>query len=175
MPTGYDLLEHSSALRRHWLRRVAAAIIDALIIFIPIRVLLLFIDSPYQDIIAGVAAGIAWFLYSCLLEGTYGKTIGKSLLNLKVISVKENENLSIHKTFIRSVPKIFWYIFLPLDVLIGLAIDGDPRQRWSDTIAGTSVIMYTPELKRVAKIARRSRNKEKRDVEKSTMSPQDAH
>ncbi|MDH7508719.1 MAG: RDD family protein [Methanomassiliicoccales archaeon] len=172
MPTGYDILEHSSALRWHWLRRIAAAIIDAFIIFIPIRVLLFFINSPYQDIIAGVAAGVAWFLYSSILEGIYGKTIGKSLLNLKVICVRENEHLSMHKTFIRSVPKIFWYIFLPLDVLVGLAIDGDPRQRWSDTIAGTSVIMYTPELKRVAKIARRSR---KREVENSTMSPQEVH
>ncbi|MEM2944056.1 MAG: RDD family protein [Methanomassiliicoccales archaeon] len=153
MPTGYDLLEHSSALRRHWLRRIVAAVIDALILFIPIRIALSHVVVPYKDIFAGVLAGVAWFVYSGVLEGVYAKTIGKKLLSLKVIPVKDGEELSLSKTFIRSVPKIFWYIFLPLDVLVGLAIEGDPRQRWSDTVAGTSVIVFSPEVKKIMNVA----------------------
>lgn len=158
MPTGYDLLEHSSALRRHWLRRIVAAVIDALVLFIPIRIAFYFAAVPYEDIFAGILAGVVWFVYSGVLEGIYGKTMGKKLLNLKVIPVKEGEELSLDKAFIRNVPKIFWYIFLPLDVLVGLAIEGDPRQRWSDTVAGTSVSTYSPETKKIAAIIRKQKS-----------------
>ncbi|MBM3299545.1 MAG: RDD family protein [Deltaproteobacteria bacterium] len=151
MPTGFDLLEHNSALRKHWLKRIGAMLIDAAIVFIPIRIALLFLDFSNQDIMAGVLSGVAWFVYGGLLEGRFGKTVGKRLLHLRVVSLVETR--SLHQTFVRNVPKVFWYIFLPLDVLVGLSLEGDPRQRWTDTVAKTSVISYEPEL---AKIKKRS-------------------
>jgi uncharacterized RDD family membrane protein YckC len=149
MPTGFDLLEHSSALRRHWLKRLAAALVDVAIIFIPMRVLIFFVNAPYQDVVAGILSGIVWFLYSGLLEGIYGKTLGKWFFNLKVVSLREKKSLV--QTFTRSVPKFFWYIFLPFDVIIGLAMEGDPRQRWSDTVAKIAVISYESETSEIKK------------------------
>jgi uncharacterized RDD family membrane protein YckC len=149
MPTGFDLLEHNSTLRRHWLRRLAAALVDVAIIFIPMRVLIFFVNGPYQDIVAGILSGIVWFLYSGLLEGMYGKTLGKWFFNLKVVSLREKKSLV--QTFTRSVPKFFWYIFLPFDLIIGLAMEGDPRQRWSDTVAKITVISYESESSEIKK------------------------
>ncbi len=156
MPTGFDLLEHNSALRKHWLKRIAAMLIDVVIIFVPIRVALLFLDFSNQDIMAGILSGAAWFVYGGVLEGRFGKTVGKRIVHLRVVSLIETR--SLHQTFIRNVPKIFWYIFLPLDVLVGLSLDGDPRQRWTDTIARTSVIAYEPELTKIRRRSEPSRN-----------------
>lgn len=149
MPTGYEILGNSRALRRHWLKRLGAALIDAAIIFIPVRLALVFVHDFNQDILAGVLSGALWFLYSGVLEGLYGTTLGKHLLYLKVISLSEKR--SIWQGFVRNVPKLFWYAFLPLDVLIGLALEGDPRQRFVDRAAMTSVMSFEPELKRITK------------------------
>ena len=149
MPTGFDLLEHSRTLRRHWLKRLAATFVDIMIIFVPMRIVIFFVNAPYQDIVAGLLSGAVWFVYSSLLEGAYGKTLGKWFFDLKVVSLKEKK--SYHQTFMRSVPKFFWYIFLPFDVIIGLAMEGDPRQRWSDTVAKTTVISFKPETAQIKK------------------------
>jgi len=165
MPTGYEILGSSRALRKHWLKRLGAALIDAAIIFIPVRLALVFVHDFNQDILAGLLSGAMWFLYSGVLEGLYGKTLGKHLLYLKVISLSENR--SIWQGFIRSVPKLFWYAFLPLDVFIGLALEGDPRQRFVDRAAMTSVMSFEPELHRIEsrfKVTKLSPGKKKDDA-----------
>jgi uncharacterized RDD family membrane protein YckC len=163
MPTGFDLLEHSRALRRHWLKRLAATFVDVMIIFVPMRIVIFFVNAPYQDIVAGVLSGIVWFIYSALLEGAYGRTLGKWFFNLRVVSLKEKK--SINQTLTRSVPKFFWYIFLPFDVIIGLAMEGDPRQRWSDTVAKTTVISYESELAKIKKKGEPERSFKKKEGE----------
>lgn len=151
MATGYAILESSKALQIHWLRRIAAMLIDVAIIFIPIRIALIFVMPMNQDIIAGITTGVAWFVYAGILEGKYGKTLGKHLMHLKVVSMVDRR--LFRQSFIRSVPKLFWYAFLPVDTLLGLAMDGDPRQRFTDRVSLTSVITFEPEL---AKIRKRS-------------------
>jgi len=163
MPTGFDLLEHNSTLRKHWLKRLAATIVDVIIIFIPMRLAIFFVDVPYQEAVAGVLSGVVWFLYSGILEGAFGKTLGKWFFNLRVVSLTERK--SFHQTLTRSVPKFFWYIFLPFDVIVGLAMEGDPRQRWSDTVASTTVISYEPELARIKKKGEPARDFKKREGE----------
>ncbi|MGD0056577.1 MAG: RDD family protein [Methanomassiliicoccales archaeon] len=161
MPTGFDLIEHSSTLRRHWLRRLAAAFVDVVIIFVPMRLAIFFVNAPYQDIVAGVLSGAVWFVYSGLLEGAYGNTLGKWFFDLKVVSLKEKK--SFHQTFARSVPKFFWYVFLPFDVVIGLAMEGDPRQRWSDTVARTTVLFRKSEASKIKERGQPVRNFAKSD------------
>jgi uncharacterized RDD family membrane protein YckC len=156
MPTGYALLESNKSLRIHWLRRVAAMLIDAAIIFIPIRIGLLFVNDLDQNMVAGIATGMAWFVYAGYLEGRYGKTLGKHLMHLKVVSMIDHKLM--RQGFIRSVPKLFWYAFLPVDTLLGLAMDGDPRQRFTDRVSLTSVISYEPELSRIKKRSGASSN-----------------
>ncbi len=160
MPTGFALLESNSALRKHWLRRVAAMLIDMAIIFVPIRIALIFVNFFDPNILAGISAGIVWFIYSGILEGYYGMTVGKRLLHLRVVSIDKKR--TIKQGFIRNIPKLFWYIYLPLDALVGLAQEGDPRKRFSDTVSNTSVISYEAEM---AKIKRRSESgRETKDV-----------
>ncbi|HPP44857.1 MAG TPA: hypothetical protein PK446_03610, partial [Methanomassiliicoccaceae archaeon] len=63
MYTGFDLLESSGALRNHWLRRFVAGFIDIAIIFTPIWVLLSYSDVPNKTVVAGIGAGVIWYLY----------------------------------------------------------------------------------------------------------------
>ncbi|WP_019178411.1 RDD family protein [Methanomassiliicoccus luminyensis] len=150
MHTGFDILESSGALRSHWLRRFVAGFIDIALIFVPIWFALSFLTISDRAIVTGLSAGVAWFLYSGLLEGRYGRTVGKLLVHLKVVSMRERR--TYRQTFIRSIPKLFWYIFLPFDVAVGLAIEGDPRKRWSDGVARTLVIAYYPAVPRAKKV-----------------------
>jgi uncharacterized RDD family membrane protein YckC len=144
------MLESSSAVRRHWVRRFAAGLVDVVIIFLPLWVGLHFLNVGDKTIIAGVGAGIAWFVYALVLEGLFGRTVGKLLVHLKVVSMKEQR--TFRQTFIRSIPKLFWYIFLPFDVIMGLATEGDPRKRWTDGLARTMVIAYYPAIPRSKKV-----------------------
>lgn len=152
MYTGFDLLESSSALRNHWLRRLVAGFIDIALIFTPIWLVLSYADVPHKTIVAGISAGLVWFLYAGICEGRYGRTLGKALVHQKVVSRKGR--CSYRQTFIRSIPKLFWFIFLPFDVAVGLAIEGDPRKRWSDTVSNTLVIAYYPPVPRAEKAPR---------------------
>lgn len=152
MHTGFDILESSRALRQHWLRRFVAGFVDIAIVFVPIWLALNFLNLSDRTIIAGIGAGLGWFLYSGLLEGRFGRTVGKLLVRLKVVSMRERR--TYRQTFIRSIPKLFWYIFLPFDVAVGLATEGDPRKRWSDGVSRTLVIAYYPAVPRSRKAPR---------------------
>jgi uncharacterized RDD family membrane protein YckC len=140
MHTGFDMLSSSDAVRRHWFRRFVAGFVDVTIVFLPVWLLIFFVDIPEKAVVIGLGSGAAWFVYSTLLEGRYGRTVGKQLVHLKVVSMQERR--TYHQSFIRSIPKLFWFIFLPFDVIIGLATEGDPRKRWTDGLARTMVIAY---------------------------------
>lgn len=101
MHTGFDILESSKDLRHHWARRFAAGSIDMLIIFVPFYMVLYYFDLPYKTIITGVGAGLIWFIYSGYFEGRYGRTLGKLLVHLKVVSMRERR--LYHQTFVRSI------------------------------------------------------------------------
>ena len=138
MQTGLDILSSNHELRVHWMKRIVAAVVDLAIVTAPISLALMVrgsIDDPY---LIGLASGIGLFLYCALLEGLFGRTWGKRLMGLRVVSLGDRD--SITQATIRSVPKFFWYIFLPIDTLAGLATTGDPRQRWSDKVSQTTVI-----------------------------------
>ncbi len=138
MPTGYDLLEHSHEFRMHMLRRLAAGLIDASLVFIPIALIVFVLNLEPMELLVGVLSGFGWFLYSAISESYAGTTLGKRALGLIVASTDGPMTLS--KGIVRNVPKMFWYVFLVIDVFVGLATKDDPRQRWVDSIASTVVI-----------------------------------
>lgn len=162
MHTGFDILESSSALRRHWLKRFTAGFVDIAIIFVPLWLVLYFFNIPDKTVITGVTAGLLWFLYAGYFEGRFGRTLGKLLVHLKVVSMKERRTLK--QSFIRSIPKLFWYIFLPFDVAVGLATEGDPRKRWSDGVSNTLVIAYYPAVPRSRKVPQPRPRMQKKDL-----------
>jgi uncharacterized RDD family membrane protein YckC len=142
MHTGFDLLSGSKQLQIHWMKRTLAGLIDLAIVTAPISLALMSQESP-DIVLAGVLSGVGFFLYSTLLEGLFGQTWGKRLLGLSVVT--EGQRHSLVHAAVRSVSKFFWYIFLPFDILAGMAMEGDPRQRFTDHIASTKVIALPAE------------------------------
>lgn len=140
MPVGFDLLEQSVDYRRHWIRRIGAFTVDVILIASPISLALTKLASGDAVIIAGIFSGIGLFVYSALLETIFGQTIGKKIMRLRVVSLDEKK--VFRHAFVRSVPKLIWPFFLPIDTLAGLATKGDLRQRWSDKVGHTTVIGY---------------------------------
>ena len=138
MPTGYDLIGHSHDFRMHLLKRLAACMVDVAVVFVPVTVAIYLLDLEPKELLAGVLSGFVWFLYSAVAEARTGTTLGKRIVGLVVVS--KDGPMTLSKGIVRNVPKMFWFIFLPVDFLIGLSRNGDPRQRWVDGVAGTTVM-----------------------------------
>jgi len=138
MPTGYDLLEHSHEFRMHMLSRLAAALIDAAVVFVPIAVIVFILKLEPMELLVGVLSGFVWFIYSAISESRAGTTLGKKVLGLIVAST--DGPMTFSKGIVRNVPKMFWYLFLPIDLFVGLASSNDPRKRWVDTLSNTVII-----------------------------------
>ncbi len=105
MPTGYDLLEHSHEFRMHMLRRLAAGLIDATIVFVPVTVAIYLLDLEPKELLVGIISGFGWFAYSAISESLKGATLGKRMLGLFVASIDGPMTLS--KGIVRNVPKMF--------------------------------------------------------------------
>ncbi len=156
MPTGFGYLESNREFRLHWVKRTIATLIDMLVVFTPITMVMFIMQPPNIELVAGLVTGFALFMYCGLFEWYFGQTLGKRLMHLRVITL--DHYMSPKQTFIRSIAKMFWFFFLFIDVIIGLAIVGDdPRQRFSDTVAKTSVIAYEPVLGSIKKRAEPSK------------------
>lgn len=138
MPTGYDLLEHNHEFRMHMLSRLAAGLIDVAVIFIPVILIAYLFDLEPKELLAGVLSGFGWFIYSVIVESMTGTTLGKKVLGLIVVST--DGPMTFSKGIVRNVPKMFWYVFLPVDFFVGLSRERDPRQRWVDGVSSTVVI-----------------------------------
>lgn len=138
----------------HWLTRIVAAIIDSIpwaIIGYVIWYVLIMPGGP----LVGALGPWAWLVYTFLAPIFYGllfviycaimessasaATFGKKLMGLKV-QMLDGSKAPSNKIWTRNISKIFWIIFL-IDFLIGIATPGpDPRQRYFDRIAGTTVV-----------------------------------
>jgi len=131
MPTGFDLIGSNKALQEHWIKRIVAIIIDAIIVMVPLWViLLLIVRLPFLSLIGSLLMGLIWILYFVLLESSSGRTIGKKIMGLRVETV-DGRPLDAGTLFVRNISKIFW-LFLLVDWLIGFFTEGDPRQKFLD-------------------------------------------
>jgi uncharacterized RDD family membrane protein YckC/DNA-binding HxlR family transcriptional regulator len=81
-----------------------------------------------------VALGILW-VYSTLLEGFNGQTIGKSLFGLKVVQT-DGRKLSYDHAAVRNFGKVL----LPFDLFFGWMLNDPKFMRYFDKFAGTTVI-----------------------------------
>ena len=135
----------------HWLIRLIAFIIDSIIIAIPTYIIWFIITiaivfSPASfialygfSLLFPFIFGIIEVLYFAILDTAWGATIGKRVMGLQVQTVN-GARVPFDKSFIRNISKIYW-LFLLLDWIIGVATAGpDRRQKWTDRIAGTTVV-----------------------------------
>lgn len=137
MVTGFDLLGHSKSIRDHWARRVIAFAVDLVLVTFPVWIVLQFVPNVNVALF-GLLSGLSLFTYSSLFETYLGKTPGKNLMSLRVESTVGD--MSLVSGILRSIAKFFWYIFPLIDTLLGMATDGDPRQRLTDRVANTVVV-----------------------------------
>jgi len=107
-------------------------------------------------VVFSLLIGVIYWVY---FEGKKGTTPGKHFLKLRVAS--STGEMDFGKAFIRNLSKIFGMgltmiifgglgsfglilslinIFLLIDIIIGFVTEGDPRQRFLDRIAGTTVV-----------------------------------
>lgn len=123
-------------------KRSAAFLIDLGIMFAITSLLLIEIVALFTTgnlIVLGlnllfVSLGLLW-IYSTLLEGFTGQTLGKRALGLKVVQT-DGRKLSYEHAAVRNFGKIL----LPFDLLSGY-MNKDPRfMRYFDKFAGTTVI-----------------------------------
>ena len=137
MTNGFDILSRARVLQVHWLKRLCAFAIDAAIVLLP-TLAILYLLGVHAAVVFGIISGIIFMIYSALAEATSEQTIGKAVLHLRVKSRKGK--VTAGEATLRNIPKFFWYIFPIIDVLLGLTTQGDPRQRLSDRILGTTVV-----------------------------------
>ncbi len=136
MVTGFDLLGHNRTFQVHWVKRVVAFFIDPLFVFAPLWTLLYF-SGERAAWVFGVVGGVALYMYSVVCEAIFRATCGKYIAGLEVRPVRGP--MTFAKAAVRNIPKLFWFLFPFLDTIAGMLADGDPRQRWSDHILGTTV------------------------------------
>ncbi|MFQ6107498.1 MAG: RDD family protein [Thermoplasmata archaeon] len=137
MVTGFDLLGHSRSIQDHWARRVVAFAVDVVLVTFPVWVVLQFVPRVNVALF-GLLSGLCLFTYSTLFETFMGRTPGKELMSLRVEST--SGSMTLASGMLRSIAKFFWYVFPIIDTIIGMATEGDPRQRLTDRVANTVVV-----------------------------------
>ncbi len=123
---------------------VVLAIVNAVLALALLVPSLIFSFDLFGGLFSGFSAllglAIVWGYYT-LFEGSMSATIGKRVMDLRVRSLRSR--MSFTKAFVRNFTKawipIIVLLFL-LDLILGLVTEGDPRQRFSDVIADTSVV-----------------------------------
>jgi len=151
--SGLDTLTKEPAAQSYWLERLFAFVIDVVIIWIALGILafLVFVPalfaSPFtlrgvEGVFAGFGvfsgvSGIILVVYFTLADSFYGRTFGKSLFGLKVVS-DGGGPATVWQALIRNISKIYWVLVL-IDVLVGLGLDPDYKKKFSDRLARTTV------------------------------------
>jgi uncharacterized RDD family membrane protein YckC len=154
MSTGFGKIYYNRKLQDYWIRRLLAFIIDAALIGIATSIItsIIFLavaistNAPYampwwsmHVLTFPFFSGIPFFLYSALTENAYGLTLGKRVMSLKVVATSGKKPL-VNIAFLRNVTKIYFLAIL-LDVVIPLAMPNrDPTRKYTDIVAGTSVV-----------------------------------
>lgn len=82
------------------------------------------------------SGGFIYFLYWTLLESTYGQSFGKMIMHLRVVRLNGGR-ISLGQAALESVGKAF---LLLLDIIIGLALYPNRRQRILNYLSETVVI-----------------------------------
>ena len=100
----------------------------------------LYLDYNFENFITNdgmyVPTSVIFFSYWIILEHKTGQTIGKKMFNLKITN-SQGEKPSLMGVVISSFGKSF---ILPIDMILGLIITNEKRQRIFNRIGNTIVI-----------------------------------
>ena len=147
MVSALSIIGSDRSLQEHWIKRFVALLVDSLIFYAISFLVTWFIILPKWDVpllwtfFMPAISGILFFLYAAVMEASSsGATLGKRILNLRAIALEGD--MDFGKAAMRNLSKIYG-LFLLLDFLVGFVTDGDPKQKWFDRMAGTTVIVTT--------------------------------
>ena len=144
--TVIERFEEDTQLQDYWIRRLVAYVIDILAVSVATGLIVAIIAFPvfiadpfgyFNWISFPFAKGVFAVAYFVIAETSYGTTIGKHLLGLKVVN-RDEEKITLEKSFIRNISKIH-EAFLLLDVVIGIVTLPDLNEKYTDEIAGTKI------------------------------------
>jgi uncharacterized RDD family membrane protein YckC len=94
-----------------------------------------FISNRVSTLLS-ITVGLLW-LYSTLLEGFNGQSIGKRIIGLKVVRT-DGKKMSYDHAAVRNFGKVL--PLLPFDLIYGWRIKNSAFMRYFDKFAGTTVI-----------------------------------
>jgi uncharacterized RDD family membrane protein YckC/DNA-binding transcriptional ArsR family regulator len=94
------------------------------------------ISSSFVSTLLSITIGLLW-LYSTLLEGFNGQSIGKRIIGLKVVRT-DGKKMSYDHAAVRNFGKVL--PLLPFDLIYGWRIKNSAFMRYFDKFAGTTVI-----------------------------------
>ena len=139
MTTGIDGILQSPAAQEFWLRRLIAVIIDYAILFFPIYVI------SAVAFTAAIWGFVPWFVtgaiviaYTAMFESELGYTVGKRVMALEVVPL-DGRPIDFPRAAVRNVSKVH-PVFLLIDVLLGLFMEGKPNMRYLDTTTRCEVV-----------------------------------
>lgn len=137
--TAAERILSESTLQQHWIKRVIAILIDSIIISIATAILSVAFDVSgiFNWLALPFVMGLIYVLYFTITEFIYGYTLGKKLVNLKVVRPNGTKP-GLESAFLRNISKIHFIVLL-LDTLGGFFISKDNHQRYIDQIANTTV------------------------------------
>ena len=138
--------EDSKIILAKWTDRFFAWLIDFVIISsISTLIIFLAFGTIYYESNEGglwaentqyIPTSILFFVYWTVLEYKTGQTIGKKILNLKVIDMN-GSNPNLKGILLSSFGKSF---ILPLDMILGLIFTNEKRQRIFNKIGNTLIV-----------------------------------
>jgi len=141
-----------------WPVRIVAFIIDIILVaivayiiqfIITIALVISFSSFGFYYSVLLVVTGVLSILYFVVFDTFRGGTIGKSILGLRVQMVNGGK-VPFDKALIRNISKIF-FVLIIIDWLIAVVTPGpDKRQKYTDRIAGTTVVQTKQALQPAA-------------------------
>jgi uncharacterized RDD family membrane protein YckC len=115
--------------------RVGAQILDALVIAVPAIILFLILDAGLAYILT-IVIGIAYFVY--FEGGPTGQTLGKKMLNIRVIDANRGGPIGYGRALLRYVVEAIFSGILLLGYL-WMLWDRE-KQTWHDKAASSVVV-----------------------------------
>jgi hypothetical protein len=112
-------------------------VLDLLFVFFPVWTFL-YTTGERAPWVFAIFGGLFLYAYSTACEAVFRRTAGKYIVRLKVRSLRGP--MTFAQAAVRNFPRLFWFAFPLIDTLAGFVVEGDPRQRLSDKILGTTVI-----------------------------------
>ncbi len=152
-----DHLARDRYAQEHWLYRVIAFLIDAVIVGIGLLILVFLVTLasghpiltfPFEITIvptsAAIGGSVVLFFYFLVSETVYGTSIGKSIFHLQVVNV-DGTRPDPFKIAVRNISKIY-FVLLVLDILAGILSHSRRGQKFSDYVANTNIIITNREI-----------------------------